>query len=85
MTYKPAMKKSWYFPIIAGSCNVVLNLFVLLLASTSLSPSLIYPVIGVGGLMIVTLISLFVFKEKLRWQQWLGIGIGAVATALLSI
>lgn len=82
---KEILKKSWYFPVTAGICNVVLNLFVMLLATSPLSPSLIYPVIGVGGLMVVTLVSLFVFKEKLKWQQWLGIVIGAIATVLLSI
>ena len=79
------LKKSWYFPITAGVGNVLLNLFVLLLATSALSPSLIYPVIGVGGLMIVTLVSLFIFKEKLKGQQWLGIVLGAVAIVLLSI
>ena len=82
---KDVLKISWYFPVTAGSCNVVLNLFVMLLATSPLSPSLIYPVIGVGGLMVVTLVSLFIFKEKLKWQQWLGIAIGAIATVLLSI
>ena len=82
---KDILKKSWHFPIFAGACNVVLNLFVMLLATSLLSPSLIYPVIGVGGLMLVTLVSLFVFKEKLKWQQWFGITIGTIATALLSI
>ena len=82
---KDILKRSWHFPILAGACNVVLNLFVMLLATSFLSPSLIYPVIGVGGLMIVTLVSLFVFKEKLKWQQWLGIAIGTIATVLLSI
>ena len=82
---KCVLQKAWYFPVLSGSCNVLLNLFVLLLATSKLSPSLIYPVIGVGGLMIVTLVSLFVFKEKLKWQQWLGIALGTLATALLSM
>lgn len=82
---KEILKKSWFLPVTAGACNVVLNLFVMLLATSPLSPSLIYPVIGVGGLMIVTIVSLFIFKEKLRWQQWLGIVVGTIATLLLSI
>jgi drug/metabolite transporter (DMT)-like permease len=64
---------------------MLLNYFVILLAATSLSPSLIYPVIGVGSLAVVIMFSLFAFKEKLKWWQWLGLGIGAVATLLLSI
>ena len=82
---KVMLKSSWYFPVGAGVFNLLLNIFVMRMALTTLSPSLIYPVIGVGGLMVVTLFSLFAFKEKLKWQQWLGIALGAIATALLSL
>ena len=79
------LKSSWYMPTFAGVFNGLLNFFVILMATTSLSPSLIYPVIGVGGLIILTLFSKFAFKEKLSWWQWLGVGLGAVAVAVLSI
>lgn len=79
------MKTSLWAPMCAGACDVVLNVFVMLMAVTTLSPSLIYPFIGVGGLVVVTIVSLLVFKEKMRWWQWLGVIIGAVAVALLSI
>lgn len=55
------------------------------MALTALSPSLIYPVLGVGGLAVVTIFSLLVFKEKMRWWQWIGVAVGAVAVLLLSI
>ena len=79
------LKTSWWTPICAGVCNLILNVLVMLMALTDLSPSLIYPVIGVGGLAVVTIFSLLVFKEKMRWWQWLGVAVGAVATVLLSI
>ncbi len=79
------LKTSWWTPVCAGFCNVILNVFVMLMVLTDLSPSLIYPVIGVGGLAVVTVFSLFIFKEKMRWWQWIGVAIGAVATVLLSI
>ena len=79
------LKTSCWTPICAGICNLILNVLVMLMAVTDLSPSLIYPVIGVGGLAVVTIFSLFVFKEKMRWWQWLGVGIGAIAVILLSI
>ena len=79
------LKTSWWIPICAGVCNVVLNVLVMLMAVTELSPSLIYPVIGVGGLGVVTVFSLFVFKEKMRWWQWVGILVGAVSVILLSV
>ncbi|MBQ7643194.1 MAG: hypothetical protein IJS67_04755 [Clostridia bacterium] len=78
-------KGSWIFPVLAGISNVALNAFVILLAASELSPSLIYPTIGVGGLIVVILFSLFAFKEKLRVSQWVGILIGAIATLLLSL
>ena len=77
--------KSSYYPIAAGICNVGLNFCVILMATGPLSPSLIYPAIAVGGLSLTALFSVFAFKEKLSWQRWLGISIGALATVLLSI
>ena len=82
---KAILKKAWWGPVLAGTLNVGHNLFVILLATTALSTSLIYPVIGVGGLAVVTIFSLFVFKEKMYWWQWVGVGVGAVAVMLLSI
>ena len=79
------IKTAWWMPICAAACNLVLNVFVMLMALTDLSPSLIYPVIGAGGLAVVTVFSLFVFKEKMSWRQWLGIGVGSIAVVLLSI
>ena len=79
------LKTSWWMPMGAGLCNLVLNFLVILLAATTLSPSLIYPVIGVGALAVVTIFSLLVFKEKMRWWQWLGVAVGAVAVLLLSL
>ena len=73
------------YPIAGGVGNLLLNVFVMLLATSVLSPSLVYPVIAVGGLAVVTLFSLFVFKEKMRWWQWIGIAVGAIAVGLLSL
>ncbi|MBQ3221483.1 MAG: hypothetical protein IJB34_05935 [Clostridia bacterium] len=73
------------YPIAGGVSNLLLNVCVMKLATSVLSPSLVYPVIAVGGLAIVTLFSLFVFKEKMKWWQWLGIAVGALAVGLLSI
>ena len=81
---KILMKRSGYFPILAGGLNALLNLFVILLATTTLSPSLIYPVLSIGGLMITILVSACIFKEKMQWWQWIGIAVGIVAITLLS-
>lgn len=78
-------RTSAWLPVISGAGGAVLNLFVILLASTALSPSLIYPVIAVGGIAVNTLFSALVFREKLRWWQWAGVAVGALATWLLSM
>ena len=82
---KEILKKSWQFPVLSGVFNGVLNLCVILLATSPLSPSLVYPVIAVGGIAVNTVFSAFVFKEKMRWWQWLGVLVGAVAVGILSI
>lgn len=79
------VKSSWYYPVSTGVFNAVMNLCVMLLATSTLSPSLIYPVLAVGSLAITTVFSAFVFKEKMRWWQWCGVAVGAVAVAILSI
>ena len=68
-----------------GLFNLILNLFVMLMATSSLSPSLIYPTISIGGLMIVTLFSLFAFRERLRASQWVGVALGITSVLLLSL
>ncbi|MBQ7368233.1 MAG: EamA family transporter [Clostridia bacterium] len=82
---KEIVKGSWHFPVAGGVLNAVMNLCIMLLAATSLSPSLIYPVLAIGSLSVTTVFSAFVFKEKMRWWQWVGVAVGAVAVALLSI
>lgn len=82
---QPVQKKNLAFPVATGIANSALNLFVILLATSELSPSLIYPVIAVGGLGVNILFSLFAFKEKLKWWQWIGIAVGAVAILLLNL
>ena len=82
---KQRLKTLGALPAMAGVGNFLLNLFVILLAATSLSPALIYPVIGVGELMVTMLFAVSVLKEKLKWWQWIGIAMGAVAILLLSL
>ncbi len=82
---KQTLQKSWYIPTAAGACNVVLNFLVMLMAVSTLSPTVIYPTISVGGLMLSMLFSVFAFKEKLAWWQWVGVFVGAIAVGVLSL
>ena len=79
------LKQSGWLPMSYGVMNVGLNLFMILLATSSIPPSLVYPVISVGGIAINSIASVFLFKEKLSWWQWLGIAVGALAVVFLSV
>lgn len=81
---KAILKKNGLFPVFAGVGNVLSNFLMIVLASSTLSTNLIYPVISVGALVITMIFSLFAFKEKLKWWQWLGVAIGIVTTGILS-
>lgn len=72
-------------PIIDGVLNFLHNLFVIFLAISIISPTVIYPTIAVGTLALSSIFSVVFFKEKLRWWQWFGMILGAIAVTLLSI
>lgn len=76
-------KKQWYLVVIVGFCNFCLNVFVFLLANTSLSPTLIYPALSLS-IILVIIYAAFIKKEKTTLQQWIGIAIGITALVLLS-
>ena len=81
------VKKACPFPIIAGIGNLALNVLIILLVKypEQTPPSIIYPSLAIGALSITGICSLLIFKEKLKISQWVGIGIGAIAVAMLSI
>lgn len=83
--FKRILGKTGHIPMFAGVSNFLLNVFVILMASTALSPSLIYPVMSIGSLSIVTIASIFFFKERMKWWQWLGVVFGAAAVVILSL
>ena len=81
------LKKATPFPIIAGVGNLLLNVIIIVLTRfpKETPPSIIYPSLAIGSLSITGICSLLIFKEKLKLSQWIGIGIGAIAVALLSL
>lgn len=83
--WREVAKSSWYFPTAAGVSSAILNLFIILMVSTTLSPSVIYPGIAVGGLTLTTLASVIFFKERLTFSKWLGLGVGVVALVFLNL
>ncbi|MBP3600479.1 MAG: hypothetical protein J6J30_05290 [Clostridia bacterium] len=83
--WRKVLKGSWYLPTAAGVSSAALNLFIIIMASTTLSESVIYPGIAVGGLTLTTLASVVFFKERLKWSQWIGLGVGVIALVFLNI
>jgi len=81
----PNLKYSWWIASLAGLGNLLLNIFVILLAKGTMSSTIIYPTIAVGCLAINIIFSLFVYKEKLSILQIIGLVIGAVAIVFLAI
>lgn len=79
------LKTSGWAPLVAGGTNMLHNLIIILLASSALSPSLIYPALAVGGIGINAIASCLLLKERLSLRQWIGIALGAAASVLLSI
>lgn len=80
-----ALKRAWFAPFTAGLSSTLTNQFILLMISTALPASLIYPGIAVGGLMLTVLVSVVAFHEKLSRRKWLGLAIGAVALVFLNL
>ena len=83
--WKSTIKRSWLFPALSGGGGALSILFMLLLVKLNMSPVILYPGVAVGGLLITILFSVFLFREKLRPQQWLGLFIGAISLVLLNL
>ncbi len=73
------------YPMGGGLCSGFLNLFIMLLINSTMSESIIFPGIAVGGLIITTIYSLVVYKEELYPRQWAGLGVGALALVFLNL
>ena len=83
--WREIVRDSWYYPAAAGLSSALMNWFVILLASTTLSPSVIYPGQATGGFILTTLISVIFMGEKIRFREGIGLSIGAAALVFLSL
>ena len=66
---------------VATAFNHTINLYL----SGALESVVFFPVMCGGELIGITLISVFLFKEKLSVLQWIGLASGALASLLLCI
>lgn len=70
---------------LAGGVGVALNNLINLYLSGVVASAVFFPIVNGGGLVLITVASLVLFREKLSARQWVGLGLGIVATLLLCI
>ena len=74
--------------VIYGICVGVPNFFAsrfLLQALVELPAVVVYPIRGVGGIVLIALVGVLFFKEKLKKHQWLAMIVVLAAVALLNL
>lgn len=69
---------------VVGVCNIGVNLSTLI-ALTLLPGAIVYPLVNSGGLLLVTILAWFLFKEKISRINALGIAFTLVAVLLINL
>ena len=70
--------------LVSGVCvaaNNKLNLYL----SGVIDSVIFFPVVNGGGLVLTTLASLIIFKERLRTKQWIGILLGIASVLCICV
>ncbi len=68
--------------VVAGICMALNHKFNLYLSGV-IDSAIFFPVVNGGGLVLTTVASLILFKEKLSAKQWAGIVIGIISVVFL--
>ena len=74
--------------VVYGICVGVPNFFAsrfMLQALVELPAVVVYPIRGVGGIVLIALVGVLFFKEKLKKHQWLAMIVVLAAVALLNL
>ncbi len=77
-------KREVLYGCLVGLPNFYSSKFILL-ALNELPAVIVYPSFSVGTLLVVTLVGVMAFREKLGRLQWLALGLILVALALLNM
>ena len=80
-----SFKCGMIYPSLNGIANGVTNLLVIVLTPIRVAPSVFFPLISAGGIVLMFLVSLFVYKEKFITRQIFGVCFGLAALILLNI
>lgn len=78
-----AGKWEWLFGLLVGIPNFFSSKF-LLRALEDIVAVVAYPVYSVATILVVTLVGVLVFRERLEKKQWLGLGMILAALVLLN-
>ena len=70
--------------LVSGVCVAVNNKLNLYLSGV-IDSVIFFPVVNGGGLVLTTLASLLIFKERLRGKQWIGILLGIASVLCLCV
>ena len=73
-----------FLMLISGVCVAVNNKLNLYLSGV-IDSIIFFPVVNGGGLVLTTLASLLIFKERLRVKQWIGILLGIASVLCLCV
>lgn len=81
---EPLGKWELLFGLLIGIPNFFSS-SLLFLALEALPAVIVYPTMGVGGIMVLSLAGVVLFRERLEKRQWLGILIVLAAVLLLNL
>ncbi len=81
-----SLKKGFVWYTVCGIANGAVNLFVMMLVSVyKMPPSVMFPLISAGGIIVTVAVSMTLYKEKLTLYQILGVILGIGAVVLLNM
>lgn len=80
---KPTMADA-FFGVLIGVPNFFASRF-LLKALENLPAVIVYPTRGVGGIVVISLAGILLFRERLKKRQWIAIGSILIAVILLNL
>lgn len=80
----PNIRQAGWLPAVSGVCNGLTNLLVMLCVAI-MPATLFFPVLSVGQLLLILLVSVVGFRERLQKKQLVGFAIGIIAMILMNL
>ena len=78
------IKKGWYYGLVWGLANGMVNLFVMVL-SAKMPVSVMFPLISAGELVLTFFVSRYLYKEGLSKKQLVGFVFGILSVIFLNV